>query len=112
MDELEELLNGAFEKFKGKIEEDEGLKNELAGITRSVVVDVIDEEGFSFYLDRGNIRDFKRGHLDDPDILITATKEDYKALFNGELKPMKAWATKRLKVKASIADLMKIKKMF
>ena len=114
MDELEGLLDTAFEKFRVKIEEDKDLKDELADITRSVHVDVIDEEGFSFLLENGDVNDFKRGMgaIAEPDIKITATKDDFKALFSGELKPMKAWATKRLKVKASISDLMKIKKMF
>ncbi len=110
MDELEELLTQNIEKFRKKIAEDEKLKEELKGTVKEINIDVTDKEGFSFVLDNDDIRDFKRGKLDDVPITISATEEDLMALFKGELKPMKAWATKRLKVKASIEDLMKLRK--
>ena len=112
MEELETLLNDAMKKFETKIEKDENLKNDLTGTTRSFHIDVMEQEGFSFMLDNCKIKDFKRGGIEEPDIRLTATEEDFVALFSGELKPMKAWATKRLKVKASLSDLMKLKKLF
>ena len=110
MDELEELLTKNIEKFKNKIAEDEKLKEELKGIVREINIDVADKEGFSFILDNDDIRDFKHGKLDDAPITISATEEDLIALFKGELKPMKAWATKRLKVNSSMEDLMRLRK--
>ncbi len=112
MGELEDLLNQNIEKFRKKIAEDEKIKKELEGVTRSVNIDVIDKEGFSFVLDNGDIKDFKTGKLDGADINVTATEEDFVALFKGELKPMRAWATKRLKVKASLEDILKVRKFF
>ncbi len=112
MGELEDLLNQNIEKFRKKIAEDEKIKKELEGVTRSVNIDVIDKEGFSFVLDNGDIKDFKHGILDETDINVTATEEDFVALFKGELKPMRAWATKRLKIKASLEDILKVRKFF
>lgn len=112
MGELEDLLNQNIEKFRNKIAEDEKVQKELEGITRRINIDVIDEEGFSFVLDEKDVKDFKHGKLDDADVRVTATEEDFIALLKGELKPMRAWATKRLKVKASLEDIMRVRKFF
>jgi len=111
MDELEGYVLKAIEKFKGKIAEDKELQAELADITRNINIDTTDNEGLSFILDKGEIRDFKRGKLETAEITLHATTADFKMLFTGELKPMKAWATKRLKFDASIDDVMRLKKL-
>ena len=110
MSELEELLLGVVEKFKAKIAEDEALRKELSDITRTLYLEPEGKEGFSFKLDKGEITEFRKGGIAEPDIRISATEEDLIALFKGELKPMKAWATKRVEFKASIQDLMRLKK--
>jgi putative sterol carrier protein len=111
MDELEGYIKNAIEKFKAKIAEDEGLRKELEGITRRVNVDTTDNMGFSFVLDNKEIKDFKRGKLESAEITLHATTQDFKLLFTGELKPMKAWATKRLKFDASLDDVLRLKKL-
>jgi len=111
MDELEGYIRNAIEKFKAKIAEDKDLQAELAEITRNVNIDTTDNEGLSFILDKGEIRDFRRGKLDTAEITLHATTQDFKLLFRGELKPMKAWATKRLKFDASLDDVMRLKKL-
>ncbi len=111
MDELEAYIKNAIEKFKVKIAEDRNLRSELADITRKVNVDTTDNEGFSFVLDKGEIKDFRRGKLEGAEITLHATTQDFKLLFKGELKPMKAWATKRLKFDASLDDILRLKKL-
>ena len=111
MDELEGHLLKAIEKFKVKIAEDKELQTELADITRNINIDTTDNQGFSFILEKGEIKHFKRGKLGTAEITLHATTLDFKMLFTGELKPMKAWATKRLKFDASIDDVMRLKKL-
>jgi len=111
MDELEGYIKDAIDKYRAKIEEDEELKKELMELVRKVSIDTTDNEGFSFILDNGQVLDFKRGTIDGADITIHATTADFKLLFTGELKPMRAWATKRLKFDASIDDVMRVKKL-
>ncbi len=111
MDELEGYLKEAIEKYKIKIEADEELKKDLIELVRKVSIDTTDNEGFSFILDKGEVLDFKRGIIEDAEITIHATTADFKLLFTGELKPMKAWATKRLKFDASMEDVMRVKKL-
>lgn len=111
MDELEGHIAKAIEKFRKKIAEDKELQKELATEIRHVNVDTTDNEGFSFILDKGEIKNFRRGKHDTAEITLHATTQDFKLLFTGELKPMKAWATKRLKFDASLDDVMKLKKL-
>ena len=112
MDELEGHILAAIDKYKAKIEEDEELKKELTGLVRKVNIDTTDNDGFSFILDNGQVQEFKRGKIDgEVEITIHATTADFKLLFTGELKPMKAWATKRLKFDASMEDVMRVKKL-
>ncbi len=111
MDELEEYIKAAIDKYRTKIEADEELKKDLMELVRKVSIDTTDNEGFGFILDKGEILDFKRGIIEDSEITIRATTDDFKLLFTGELKPMKAWATKRLKFDASIEDVMRVKKL-
>lgn len=111
MDELEGYIRNAIEKFKAKIEEDAELKKELADVSRKVNIDTTDNEGFSFLIEKGQIVDFKRGKLDGAEITLHATTADFKLLFTKELKPMKAWATKRLKYDGTMEDLMRLKKL-
>lgn len=111
MDELEGYIKTAIDKYRAKIEEDEELKKELADLVRRVNIDTTDNEGFSFILDNGQVLNFRRGIIDGAEITIHATTADFKRLFTGELKPMKAWATKRLKFDASIEDIMRVKKL-
>ncbi|MCK4266643.1 MAG: SCP2 sterol-binding domain-containing protein [Thermoplasmata archaeon] len=110
MDELEELLLNTIEKFKVKVKEDENLREELMDFEKSVNIEITDGEGFSFRLAKAEILDFNKGNVKDADIAVIATRDDMMALFKGELKVMKAWATKRLKVKGSMADIMRFRK--
>ena len=111
MDELEGYIMAAIDKYKAKIEADEELKKDLLTLVRKVSIDTTDNEGFSFILDKGEILEFKRGTIEGSEITIHATTADFKLLFTGELKPMKAWATKRLKFDASMEDVMRVKKL-
>lgn len=111
MDELEKLILNAIEKFKAKIAQDKELQDELAGLVRRVNVDTTDNEGFSFVLDDGKITGFRRGKLDAAEVTLHASTDDFKLLFKGELKPMRALVTKRLKYDASIEDILRLKKL-
>ena len=110
MDELEELLLKNIEKFKVKVKEDENLRKELMDFEKSVNIEIPDGEGFTFRLANAEIEDFRKGSVEDADITVIATNDDMVALFKGELKVMKAWATKRLKVKGNMADIMRFRK--
>jgi putative sterol carrier protein len=110
MSGLDGLIKKTVEKFRKRVEEDEELRNELQGVVKRVNIEVTGGEGYGFVLDNAEIKDLAKGGLDDPDITISATEEDLIALFKGELRPMKAWATKRLRLRGDLADLLRFRK--
>ena len=52
------------------------------------------------------------GTVPDPDITIISDPDTVTKLFNGEMKIMKAWALKKVKVKGSIDDVLRLRKFF
>lgn len=52
------------------------------------------------------------GPASDPNATISATAADFLALANGDLKPMPAFMTGKIKVKGNTALLMKLQSLF
>ena len=112
MDELEQLLTNTVEKFKAKMQDDEDLREEMKDLVRTINIELTDAEGYSFIMNKGDITDFKKGYIENPDVAIQITQADMIALMKKELKPMKAWATKKLKFEAELEDVVRLRKFF
>jgi len=108
---MRETIQGMIDKFHKKIENDEKVREEVEPIYKSLNID-LGEEKFSLILDHGTIRDFKDGLLDEADITLTTTPEYLQALIDGELRPMRAYMTGKIKIKGKIQDVMHLKKLF
>jgi putative sterol carrier protein len=50
--------------------------------------------------------------VENPDITITSDPKTVEDLINGKMKPMKAWALKKIKIKGSLEDVMRLRKFF
>ncbi len=109
--EVKELLEDAIEKFNRKIAEDEKMAAELEGIERTIVVRLKDGEAYHFRLENKRATPLEEGDTSG-DIEIISDSETIVALFNREMGPMKAIATKKLKIDASIQDMLRIRKFF
>ncbi len=108
---VKELLEDAIEKFNRKVEEDERIASELEGIERTIVVRLKDDGAYHFRIENKKASPLQEGDVDG-DIEIISDSETITALFNREIGPMKAIATKRLKINASIQDMLRIRKFF
>ncbi|MDG6219860.1 MAG: SCP2 sterol-binding domain-containing protein [Candidatus Thermoplasmatota archaeon] len=111
MTELEDKLLAAINKYRKKIEEKPEYKEELAGWTRTVLVDA-GEEKYHFTIDNAEVKDFAHGPMDEAEIKLISDAPILIGLLDGEISPMKAYAKKQIKIKASLSDLMKIRKFF
>ena len=109
---MEEKICELIEKFNKKAEEDEKFQRELEGIERTILLDITDKGKYSFVLREKRIGDFSAGDVENPDIQISLDSETFNALLNRELGPMKAIATKRLRIKASLQDMFRLRKLF
>jgi putative sterol carrier protein len=109
---VEQFLRETIDKFNKKAAEDPRIPKELQGIRRTVMVEVTDGESYNFVLENARIGALSKGKIQDPDIRITASTETFKQLQSGELRIMKAYATRRIQVKAPLEDVLRLRKFF
>ncbi len=113
---IQQTLQDLIDRFNERIKTDEKLQKELKGMDRSVQIELNDPEGtrhLHFFVKDMNASKIESGSLDDPDINIISSTESITKLISGELRPMKAWATGKLKVKAkNTEDVFRLRKLF
>lgn len=96
-------------EFNKKIDEKESLRKELAHLNKTFTLD-LDTEVYSMVLEDSKIKDFKPEAIEDADVVVTSTPEAVVALIEGDLRPMRAYLTKKIRIKGKIQDLMFLKK--
>ncbi|MGQ9587894.1 MAG: SCP2 sterol-binding domain-containing protein [Thermoplasmata archaeon] len=109
---VEELLRRAIEKFNRKTAEDRNLAEELAGMRRTVQIEVSDDATYHFLLESARVGGLQKGALERPDIRVIASSDTLRQLWSRELRPMKALATRKLQIKGSIEDMLRLRKFF
>ena len=109
---IEEILAKTIEKFNEKATNDEKLRSELAGISRSIVLRLDDGRRFNFHLSNGQASKLSIGDLEKPDISIESDEATLMALYNKELRPMKAFALRKVRIDGSVEDLLRLRKFF
>ncbi len=67
---------------------------------------------FSGWLHEGALRDIAEGGLPNAQIKLTMTSDDLLAVTEGRLAFPTAWATGRLKIEASLLDLLRLRSLF
>ncbi|HSV42800.1 MAG TPA: SCP2 sterol-binding domain-containing protein [Methanomassiliicoccales archaeon] len=105
------LIEQTIERFQEKVACDPSMQKELEGVTKRVNIDLCSET-YHFVLDNKRICGFDTGLLDCPDIMIKSDPQTVEDLFTGKMKPMKAWALKKIVIKGSLEDIMRLRKFF
>jgi putative sterol carrier protein len=82
------------------------LQKKLAGKTRIIQLTVPDAESYWFHIHEGKLKEVQPGAHPAPDAVVTASKRDLLAVFNGETKAMAAFLSGRVRVKASFSDML------
>ena len=108
---VKDLLLQTIEKFNNKVDCDPKLRKELEGVTKRVNVD-LESEKYNFVLKDCKASDPKDGLLPEADITIVSDPQTVEDLLTGKMKVMKAWATKKVKIKGSLEDVMRLRKLF
>ena len=67
---------------------------------------------FAGRLKDGQLVDIRRAPSKEAQIKLSMSSEDLLALVDGRLKMASAWATGRVKIDASIRDMMKLRSLF
>ncbi|NLL94828.1 MAG: SCP2 sterol-binding domain-containing protein [Thermoplasmatales archaeon] len=108
---LEPVFLEYIEKFRKRMAEDEKAREKVRPVVKTVNFD-LGEEAYSFRLEDADIHDFAPRLLEESDITITSKPEHIKALIDGDLRPMRAYLTKKISVKGKLEDLMHLRELF
>ena len=110
---VEEVLKEAIIKFNKKAETDPKLAKEITGMKRVMQFEISDTgEFFNFLLENKRVGELQKGKVEKPDIRVICDAEVLKQLYSGELRPMKAIATRKIHVRASLEDMLTLRKFF
>ena len=109
---VEELLRETIDKFNKKVESDPKLNAELQGLKKVIQVDITDGEQYHFILENSRVGNLNKGPVQNPDIRIIGSADTLLQVSRGEMGVMKAYATKKIQVKATLEDMLRLRKFF
>lgn len=106
---MEERISGLVDKVNRKLSSRDDIKEEVKDLKKSVNI-IVDDQAFSFRFENAEVVDFKCEALETADITLSASEENMNKLLDGELRPMKAYITRKITLKGNIQDIMFLKK--
>lgn len=108
---MEEVLKEWLEKGKKKVEEDENLKKDLKDFDGIFQLEVTDGDSYYVAIKNGEIGELEKGKADNPRLTVTSDTEILKALMSGDMGAMKAFALRKIKIKGSFEDIIRLRKL-
>lgn len=103
---MDQVLKRFEAGFWRRYNADPDLQKKLAGKDRMIQIDLIDGPGYLVHIVDGRLTETKEGRDPKAPVVITAKAEDLYAILNKELSAFQAYMTKRVRVKASFADIL------
>lgn len=103
---VEECVKRMEEGFWRRYNANPDLRKKLEGKSRIIQLALTDGRGHWFHIDDGKLVQTHDGMHPKADATVTVSPSDLLAVFNGELKPMQAYLTGRVRVKASLGDML------
>ena len=111
-DNVSELLDEKVIEFNSRIDNEPDFSKMIEGKNRTICICVSDGDSYASKLDKLRIEDFVRTDDSTADLVVTANSETLIALIQREMSPVKAYMKGDLKVKASLTDMLLLKKLF
>lgn len=107
-----ELLDEKVIEFNSRIDGEPEFSKMIEGKNRTICICVSDGDNYSTKLESMRIEDFVKTENTDADLVVTANSEVLTGLINREISPIKAYMSGDLKVKASLTDMLLLKRLF
>lgn len=107
---MEEVLQEWLAKAKKRIEDDEKLREELKDYDGIFQLDITDSDCYYVEIKAGEVGDLTKGVADNARLTVTSDVETMKAIMSGEMGAMKAFALKKIKLRGSFEDIIKLRK--
>ena len=108
MDLLEELVR----KFNEKVDESEKLFEKLKEISRTIKIELDETVFYHMRMVNGKIVDILPEAVKEPelpDLRILTDAVTFEGILNKTVKPLKAYALKRIKIKGALKDRLLLK---
>ena len=109
---VKDLLDEKVIEFNSRIDGEPEFSKMIEGKNRTICICVSDGKNYSTKLEAMRIEDFVQTDNTDADLVVTANSEVLTGLINREISPIKAYMSGDLKVKASLTDLLLLKRLF
>ena len=109
---VKELLDEKVIEFNSRIDNEPEFSKMIEGKNRTICICVSGEANFSTKLENMRIEDFIQNEDTNADLVVTAESEVLIGLINREMSPIKAYMSGDLKVKASLTDMLLLKRLF
>ena len=107
-----DLLDEKVIEFNSRIDGEPEFSKMIEGKNRTICICVSDGDNYSTKLESMRIEDFAKTENTDADLVVTANSEVLTGLINREISPIKAYMSGDLKVKASLTDMLLLKRLF
>jgi putative sterol carrier protein len=112
MTDVSKLLNDKVLEFNSKIKDELSTAKMIEGKTRTICICVLDGDNYVSKLENLKLEDFERTDDTNSDLIVTASSEILEALMSKTMSPVKAYMKGNLKVKASLMDMLLLRKLF
>ena len=112
MTDVSKLLNDKVLEFNSKIKDELSTAKMIEGKTRTICICVLDDDNYVSKLENLKLEDFERTDDTNSDLIVTASSEILEALMSKTMSPVKAYMKGNLKVKASLMDMLLLRKLF
>ena len=109
---VKDLLDEKVVEFNSRIDGEPEFSKMIEGKNRTICICVSDGDNYSTKLESMRIEDFVKTENTDADLVVTANSEVLTGLINREISPIKAYMSGDLKVKASLTDMLLLKRLF
>ena len=106
MDAKEDLMN-ALSKWAAK-HDDPGYKEKFKGFDKTLQFNFKDQSFNLLMIFKNETCELKEGFVPNPDIVITTSSKIILGFTNGEINPLKAFLSRKLKAKGNRKDMIKI----
>ena len=112
MSNIKQILEEKVAEFNSRIKDLPKFSGVIEGKERSICISVSNGDSYVSNLKDMKLEEFKESEDTSKDLVVTATSDVLIALINKEMSPIKAYMTGQLKVKASLTDMLLLKKLF
>jgi putative sterol carrier protein len=112
MSNIKPILEEKVSEFNTRIKNEPKFSGVIEGKERSICISVTDGENYVTNLKDMLLDPFTESDNTDKDLVVTASSDVLLSLINKEMSPIKAYMTGELKVKASLTDMLLLKRLF